>query len=530
MAENQLQQIGSTKYYNWFSENAFIGPEWSYQYAENCNVRDDISWIQLSSLPEQRSASTFPSASTQITAYCVIQDAAVQTLVTFYTWGANNPFTTRVNSDRPTETTRGNTGTANVSHAVRFWELNAWVREQRIFAFTPNTIYIINTATWASTTVNPSDTIDWVTEQWSTNAAGRVTPLVYSNSVVIVWHWNTLRRYVPVASAELPVWWSIIRKYKANDQIIWLTLEWNYLKVIISDGGINTITYYIQGTFDVEDGWVVESIDRDNMLGLNTTTLENMDYYMMRSADDSPVLYMYRLNGYTKEKVFRTMWANGQANQLEYFTLASTSTYDSEFPVKRGIMYVPTGDGVWTFWMNKLWQFIVNKDWTLWWSRQARRRVILWDYLYVYYAVAWTDVEVRYYIEYRNNGYTEQWLIIDRIFTGGAVGEWKENVQMNIGYELDYTSWDPGSIDIYVRPNRIDRTVAGGRSFVWSITDKTSMVHEVYLSTENFRKDWNCIEYKLVKNRWADTKVSPMVYDVWLFYSPIERDTWVVQS
>lgn len=95
----------------------------------------------------------------------------------------------------------------------------------------------------------------------------------------------------------------------------------------------------------------------------------------MRSGYDASVLYMYRLNGYTKEKVFRTLWSNNQNNQLEYFT--SGALYEQPFPVKRGIMYVPTADGLWTFGINKLGQFIVNKDWTLGGQWTARKRVIL---------------------------------------------------------------------------------------------------------------------------------------------------------
>jgi len=50
------------------------------------------------------------------------------------------------------------------------------------------------------------------------------------------------------------------------------------------------------------------------------------------------------------------------------------------------------------------------------------------------------------------------------------------------------------------------------------------MTQEIYLNTENFRADWNCIEYKLVLNRGTDELVSPFVYDVSLFYNPnVER-------
>ena len=230
---------------------------------------------------------------------------------------------------------------------------------------------------------------------------------------------------------------------------------------------------------------------------------------------------------YTKEKVFRTMWANSQSNQLEYFTWGPL--YEQPFPVKRWIMYIPTWDWVWTMWVNKLGQFIVNKDWTLWGNWSARKWTILWDYLYVYYQVWWDDVEVRYYLEYRNNGYTtEQGILIDRIWTGGPVWAWKESVQMNIGYELEVNSWSPWSIDVYIRPNRIDRTVADGWFLVATITNQNSMVEEIYVSTDNFRADWNCIEYKLVLNRGSDFQTSPMVYDVSLFYNPnLDRDTWI---
>lgn len=525
-----LVPIGSTKYYNWFSENAFIWPEGSFQYGENVNIRDDVSGVQLSSFPEERSAADFPSWSTSITAYCLVNIANEPTLVTFYrkSWWPN-PFTSRINLTWTSETTEWSTGTTDIDQAVRFWELNSWVREQRIFWFAQNEIWIIDTATWSASTIDPSDTIDWVTENWS-DQTGRITPLVYSNSVLIVGHGNALWRYVPVASAELPVWWSIIRKYKAEDEIIWLTLQGNYLKVTISDWDINTLTYFLAGTFDVEDWWVVEVIDWNNMLWFNATTLENIDYYMMRSGYDASVLYVYRLNWYTKEKVFRTLRANWQNNQLEYFT--SGALYEQPFPVKRGIMYVPAADGVWTFGINKFWQFIVNKDWTLWGNWSARKWAILWDYLYVYYSRGGDDVEVRYYIEYRNNWYTtEPWILIDRIMTGWVVGSWKENIQMNIGYELDKNTNSPWNIEVYIRPNRIDRTVADGWFLVATITDANSMVEEIYLSTDNFRADRNCLEYKLVLNRGSTATVSPIVYDVSLFYNPnVDRPWWLTYS
>lgn len=528
--QDQPLQLISSKYYGWYSENAFIGPAWSFQYSENTNVRDDISGVQLSSLPETRDANDFPANQTAITAYCVATVNSTPSLVTFYQWGASNAFTTRDNSDRPNETIQWSTGTTEIRAAVRFWELVAWVREQRIFAFAYNEIRIIETATWTASIVDPTGNIDNTTELWSAAWSTRITPLVYSNSIIIVWHGNVLRRYVPVASPELPVWRSILRKYKEGDEIIGVNISGNYVKVTISDADINTRTYYLSGTFDVEDWGIVETIDWDNMLWSNVTTFDNQDYYMMRSGFDASALYVYRLNWYTKEKVFRTLWANWQSNQLEYFT--SWVLYEDPFQVKRGIMYVPTADGIWTFGMSKLWQFIVNKDWTLWGNRSARKRQILGDYLYVFFQAWGADIETRYFLEYRNNWYTtDDGILIDRILTGPVVGQWKENIQMNIWYELDVNSGDPGTIEVYIRPNRVDKTVAWWWFLVSTITDQQSMVNEIYLDTSNFRADWNCIEYKLVLQRGADFQTSPFVYDVSLFYNPnIERGEWITYN
>ena len=70
--QDQPLELISSKYYSGYSENEFIGPAGSFQYAENLNIRDDISGIQLSSLPETRSA--FPANQTRIRCYCIIND------------------------------------------------------------------------------------------------------------------------------------------------------------------------------------------------------------------------------------------------------------------------------------------------------------------------------------------------------------------------------------------------------------------------------------------------------------------------
>jgi hypothetical protein len=396
-----------------------------------------------------------------------------------------------------------------------FWDDIAGTREPRIFAFSIQAVEVIDPD-------SPYTVVSTIPTDWAYSYASWWAWfwLVYSWSVLLVAKWNLLRRYVPIGSPELPVWWKVIREFKEWDEIVWLTLSGNYLKIWINERNLNTKILYVTGTFDVEDGWVVNTIEWNNMVcQWGIQTVNNVDYALMRSSADNLIWYLYSIDWYKKDLVWKTKYANGQSNQMEYFTLWSLSIVPKE---KRDIMYMAMWDWIRTYGMNKLWQPTINLQRTSWWVSYSKSH-IHWDYLYLAGNFP-TPFEQRVYLEYRNNWYIDSTgIITDKVEIWDFIREQKENLELVIEYELNNFSANPWSIGIYTRPNRIDKTPTGWFTLISTITDKTKLVHRVAVSQLLLKQDWDSIEvqYRLIP--WVDTLVSPILRQRQLSYANIDK-------
>ena len=507
MSDQITGVLQSTRWYNGYWENQDLMNDGQFQYGRNIDIFNDISWIQLASKIEQTPSD--PPPSNRVVAYAPYDNNKL------FRFMDNRNFNFTNNATRPSSTSAGTTTNVINSTAV-FRDEVLWVREPRIFAFSANAVEIIDPdSPYTVTSIVPTDGT-FVRTSWSTQAY----PLVYSGSVLLVGKWNILRRYVPIGSPELPVWWKAIRVFKEWDQIVWLTVSGNYLKIWINERNINTKILYVTGTFDAEDWWVINTIEWDNMVCLwAVCTISNVDYALMRSSTDNTIVYFYSIDWYTKSLIRRTKFANGQANQLEYFTVG----WDTIKPqIKRDIAYMPMGDGIWTFGMNKLWQPTMNlQRWSTW--LVVNRSQVFWDYLYTAGNFP-INFEQRVYLEYRNNWYiSSTGIVTDKVEIWDFIKEQKENLELVVEYELDQFSASPWTIEIYIRPNRANRTATWWFTLVDTITDKTRLVHRVAITKLGLKSDWDTMEVQYRLIAWTDPLVSPILRQRWLFYTGIDK-------
>lgn len=515
--------IASRKWYNGYAENQDLMADWQYQYGTNINVFDDISWVQLSSKVESRTPAS------AVVAYCPFTMwPTVQRMYRFY---ANKSVAYSNNTTWLSETAISSTSEV-IESAVSFWQEDpplSGSRIPRIFALSEAAVEVIDTVTWTVTTL-PTPT-DWTIVRWGTTNPWRPTGFVYSNSVLLVGKWNVLRRYVPIGSSELPIWWKAVRKFKAGDSILGITLSGNYLKIWISERGINTRIIYIAGTFDVEDGWVVETIDWENMIFDGwVATVWDTDYCLMRSSYDNNIGYFYAVKWYDKQLLWKTKSANWQSGQLEYFTVTGTwvQTQTAIKPKhKRGMLYLPMGDGIRQFGKNKLNTPFINLAWSVTGTNKYNRSAVFGDYLYVAGSSP-SAFEERVYLEFRNNGYTTaDGIVIDRVYTGEDIIQRNENLILATEYEIE--SANGGSIEVYMRLNRAGRTPSAWWTLLKTITDHTRLVDRFDVAYNNGSNDWllgdwDTIEFKYVLKRGSDQLLSPMLNGYKLLYNQTDNE------
>lgn len=508
MAIDAQQQSISQKRFQGIAKNEFLGQPAQFQYSRNIDITSDPSCIQLVAKSEIEEQSNI----TGMWPWDRINFMLWKDFNNFIAFGTGQQLWTCSNNSFPTFNLQAITN-ITISLATMFKDGTG----EKIFWFGTWAVEIINPSTYWWVTTTPTD--------WSYTYSRAECVYKYSNSVLLVWDGNLLRRYVPVWSAELPVWWKVVREFDPSDRIVAITQTGNTLKLYVVKDFLNTRIVYVNGTFDVEDWGTVENIWRDNVQVTKVTTFNNIDHVTLRSWWDNDIWYLYAVDGYRRELIMESKDNNWQSDWLEFFD--RWSDFNWQDPSKREYLYLLRWDGIWKYGINDSGALSLNLErereslLSGWWYDFA---YIHGSYLYVWFAYNFNDYRiVRYYLDYRNEWYTNKiWYLFSSINVGTQFWTRKQSLRCAIAYEIDNANW--WDIRLYYRKNREGKNFGSWWNFLKTINDHTKMYDIIdlpynSLSWEWVKFDYNCFEYKIELRKWSDDLVSPRVYEISRFYN-----------
>lgn len=507
-----MQQILDKTWKIWQSFDPAVGFKWQFQYSRNLDVSNIKNWITLSSLVETK-------VTDSQTVYCVYDYGK---LVRFFSISPDFIVSYSWNTDRPTTSYVIWQTTSRVYKAISFQNLVYGFWQWYAVTVVPNVWWaIIDITAWITWT-DPDTSI--------THTFGSATALMnYNNSLLLVADWNKLRRYVPVASPWLPIWWKVIRNFEDGTIIKWLTMEWNYLKIRVQDKYLQTKVHYAQWTFDVEYAGLVQTIKLENQIILSVESDMNYDYVLCRNSFDWVQYYLYRMQWVNKTLIKRTL-----ITQWWYRNDFMYPAWEN-MQIKKWILYVPMLDWIRTFRNESVssglstWNVsapVLSRS-PFYLNRYPYQCIIFWNYLYTSYQV-WlypnqTYAEDRVEIEFRPAQYQPTWFLIWLINDWLLMAMDKTNFQLNLWYLLPkptldsqwYPTIDPWKINIYLRYDRESLWLWGWWNLVKTLDNRSTLRERVLLTTDNnFRRDRNVLEYKIEFVRSTTTpSIAPTFFE-----------------
>lgn len=508
-----MPQILEKTWKNWQSMDPSVGHAGQFQYSQNVDVSNIKNGITLSSKREEATTGSLYT-------YCPFDS---QKLVRFQQTASAGVFPVIYsnNTERPTTSHIVWNSTWQVKKAIIFRSVVYWFWATYACTVDPIVWWTITDITAGITWTDP-DTGTTYTYSYCDAVMN------YSNSMILVADGNVLRRYVPVATPSLPIWWKVIRVFEDDVTIKALTMEWSYLKIWVQDSGLQTKVHYATGTFDMEYSWLVQTINLEKQIVVSVESDTIYDYVLCRNSVDDTTFYLYRMQWTNKTLIKKTL--------VPQWSYRTDFTYPDagNMQIKKGILYNPMGDGIRTFRnesvSNGLSSGIVSApvlSRSKVWPRFPVACIMYGNYLYIsyqYWVGAWTLYkEVRVYTEFRPPAYQEWWYLIGLINDGWLMGFDKTNAQLNLSYllpkptmALTTPTTDPGKIEVYLRYDRAWLDLSTWWELIKTIDNYTAMRDRVLLSEiESFRRDWNVCEYRIDIIRSETTEsVAPVFHEL----------------
>ena len=383
----KLKQYLENSWYRWASQDRQTWYAAQFQYWVWINVRDMRNWVCLA------------WGRTDITSF--------SKPFTYFTYNSNLYL---LDTDWKIY---DNTWTLKCSSWVSW--ANVWVE----FSWY---IYVVWSG-WVAQ-IDNTFTVSDVTPTWWANHW--TCALNYANTFLLVWDWNLVWRF---DLSWLPA--EQIRNFDASYDVFWLTQEWNYLKIYVSNW-VDSKVHYAKGTFDVEDTWLVQTVSFKG-LALNKWTIasdQGNDYAIF-----SPTSWEYKLakvQWYNKTDIRWTQkwwWER-------IFTASAANIIASDW-----VLFAAMDEWIWTF---------TEYNWWLWWwcvefatQWQIISMFRYWEQLYVCCKV-WDDyIESYYDMSFHPAKYQTSWYIIGRVFDWWCAWLFKKNDQATITYNMpEWTSME----------------------------------------------------------------------------------------
>jgi hypothetical protein len=293
-----------------------------------------------------------------------------------------------------------------------------------------NSIYIV--WQWGVVKVNPTTwtytnmTSDFPTYYgaWYRLASTNVV-LNYANTFLLIWNGNVLWRI----STE--TWTEVIKGIRFFDlsyTIFWLTQEWNYLKIYVSNW-INSKIHYAKGTFDVEYTWLVQTVSL-KWLALNNWQVASDQWYDYAIFTVQDWEYkLSKIQWYSKVDIkwTETWWWE------KVFTADSPNIKSAD-----GVLFAAMKDWIRTFTEYNGWLWWGCCEFPLASNEKVTNMFKFWEYLYTcVYNSSTNRYSERYFdMSFHPAKYQRNWYIIGRVFDWGCAGLFKKNDQATITYNM----------------------------------------------------------------------------------------------
>lgn len=382
----KLKQYLENSWYRWASQDRQMWYASQFQYWENVNIRDMKNGVCLSGWATDKNTTHSTKFSffeyTRILMY-------VDMLWNVYAedWTLQFPIN------------------------ENFSQLPFWIK----FAWAP---YVIWSAwifkCWVTITdLTPNDFGGWVN-----------CVLNYANTYLLIWDMNMVWR--------VSIDWTIkkIREFDASYRVYWLTQEWNYLKIYVSDWA-NTKIHYAKGTFDVEDTWLVQTVSF-NWLSIDrycVTSDQWNDYVAF-------IHNMPSLPQYSELKLAKISWYNKtDIRWTQTWDWEKIFYWDVKIMASDWIVFAATNEWIWTF--------TEYNGWLWWWCLEFKETMKVeslfkfWERLYVCLN-DWNNWYImRYYdLSFHPAKYQSHGFIVGRVFDWWCAWLFKKNDQTTITYNM----------------------------------------------------------------------------------------------
>jgi len=497
-----LKQFLEKTWNRWQSEDKSVWYKGQFQYWANINIRDLKNWFCLSSKFDYKDNDrryTYLSYNHATLIKCEL------------TW----------NRILRTENTQRDAWTYDIIWTLSWNSAKFMLRFREKIRWFWSDIYSFNNTVWLWS-IAPISTPTWVDPfSWIPHTFSNTTAVLnYANTMILVWDWNKLWRYVPVAKPDLPMWWKVIRIFDEDTDIKWLTMEWNYLKIYAIDWYSTLKIHYAKWTFDVEDTWLIQTITINNVYLHSVATDWITDFILVRNSIDAFQHLLYEIRWFEKNLIKKAIVDNASFDARQEFLWWP---WENMF-IDEWILYCPMYDWIRTF---------KKVDWVWSWVLQRASRdplefayhcIVHWDYFYISYQYwFWWD-----YRERRANTqrmppkFQEDWYVYWRIYDWWSISERKRNIKLWLWYWLNEDEASPWDIRVYLRRD-IRSWHFWGWLYVKTLSDAEKVSEEVFTTTDSdFNKNWNYIEYKIELNRWSED-TTPIFNEFNLLYDYVRN-------
>ena len=446
----KIKQYLENSWYRWASQDRQTGYAAQFQYWENVNVRDMKNWVCLS------------WGKTKVFAQS-------ECFYFFTHWGAiytvNRSWEIydRVGNLQLTITEMG-------AEPYPIWISFWW----KIYIATYTCLFEVTPWTpWTYVDISPTSAPFFTLCNCALN---------YANTFLLIWAWSKLWRLDKAWNFD------VIREFDSSYKIYWLTQEWNYLKIYVSNWS-DTKIHYAKWTFDVEETWLIQTVTFNAMYlwRWSVASDQNNDYALFETSKWE--FKLAKISWYNKTDI---RWTQEWWWKKVFSGLGSVSN----IMARDWVLFASMNEWIWTF--------TEYNGWLWWWCVEFVSNVIAEsmlrhnDKLYVCEYDKDTETYIMYYydLSFHPKTYQDHWFIIGRAFDWGCWSLFKKNTQATVTYNMPV--WTSMELSY-----RYDRSSFGyDKSNFLSIKEltDTNECYDIIFPTTPWKQDENL----LALENWTD--------------------------
>jgi hypothetical protein len=325
-------------------------------------------------------------------------------------------------------------------------------------------------------------------------------------------------------------WWKRVLNYEAWVNVVALTCTFEYLKVWAVDEWWSTKVYYYQGNNNLRDTFVYNVVDLTWERVLRAYSINGTDYYITSIDWTDGYVNLNKMVGNTPVMLFH------QRAWLDPLDVNYKAPY-FVWPVwlnaayKSGRFYIADSYGVFQFTQN---QQGFDK-WYMKWLLSDTTRQVYWvceNQWFLYVSDQTWCWAMRLYDTWVD-GFQSNWVLISREYEGkewGTITKMLDEIRLN--YELNPSTNNKWSIDIYVSPNNLWKNTHTFTEANWwyhvmhidntnwaTRTEKSNLFNDLGTwDNSSFKFDWQTITYAIVINQNTSTHATPIVRQIDIRY------------